>query len=97
MGETRTTVEIVRTVRRERITLPGSFVAPCDGCGSEGLFVSVAAANLNFRIASRLIFRLVESGAVHCFEDAEGLLFVCIRSVAALDPRCLPSPNGETK
>lgn len=74
-------------IERERsITI--RFIKPqslrfCPACQTDAPFVSVDEAAIARQTTSRHIFHLVEAGEIHSFESNEGLLLVCLASLAS--------------
>jgi len=76
---TRFNVETQRTyVFRNR---DGRRTAWCTGCGAETDMATVAGASDVSGLNEMMIYRLIDSGAVHFTEDVESPLQVCINSL----------------
>ena len=71
----------IRLEKIERLVLPNVFRRFCPLCQFEQTFVSTEQATFLTNLTTRLIFRLVESGALHFFETEEGFLFICENSL----------------
>jgi hypothetical protein len=56
-------------------------LAWCLACGSSVEMACVEVAAHQARTSELAIYQLIESGAVHSVEDAEGRLFVCVNSL----------------
>ncbi|HEX6733093.1 MAG TPA: hypothetical protein VF074_23930 [Pyrinomonadaceae bacterium] len=78
---TKFSVETRRTyIFRSRDGLRTSW---CTGCNAEMDLATVAGASDVSGLNEMLIYRLIESGAVHFAEDAESRVLVCINSLLA--------------
>lgn len=53
----------------------------CQLCDTETLHLSVGKAAAVTNISEAEIFRLTESGKIHCFETETGVLLVCFKSM----------------
>ena len=63
-------------------------LARCPDCGAEVLMLMPQEAARIAQVSVRDINRSVEAGQVHFLETAEGLLLVCMNSLATLRSRC---------
>lgn len=74
-------------VKRERRITINCADAPsvrfCAACQSDSRFVTVDEAAILRRTTSRQIFRLTEAREIHSEETADGLLIVCLASLAS--------------
>lgn len=59
----------------------------CASCGAEMMMASPEGAATLGRTSKRSIYRLIEAGAVHFEETAEGALLVCLSSLTEFTSR----------
>ena len=93
MGKKRRTditieTERVLVIRRRK----GSALAWCQTCAQQVPMIKVDEAAALSQVSSRTVFRLVELGKVHFAETPEGLLLICLNSLA--NPKCSLLPNN---
>lgn len=74
------------TIETERVMVirkcKSSILAWCPTCAKQVPMIKVdEAANLA-RVSSRTIYRWVETGKVHFAETPEGMLWICLNSLA---------------
>jgi hypothetical protein len=75
---------IVTFESRERVTIrpePSRLLAWCERCDAEVLLVTPNEAATRARTDARAIFRGVESGELHFFEDENGVPLICSNSL----------------
>ena len=75
--EIRLEVEEVVAIRPQRILL-----AHCLWCRKQMRMVAANEAALISGLSTREVYRLVEAGQLHFIEGQNGLLFVCVASLA---------------
>ena len=84
----RTRTEI--TIETERVLIikkrKGSVLAWCPTCAGQVPMVKVDDAATIARVSSRTMYRWVESDKVHFAETPEGLLLICLSSLAGNRP-----------
>lgn len=76
---TKITIETERTLF---ISRPEKVIGWCAPCGAQAEMLSVDQAAILQRVDSRTIFRWVEAERVHSSESANGLLLICLNSLA---------------
>jgi len=69
----------------------------CLGCNQTATQVTPEDAALLTGIGPRAIYRLVESGEIHCCEAPGNLLLVCLRSLLAKSAQILGPDKGDSK
>jgi hypothetical protein len=73
------------TVETERLFIfrsrGGARAGWCGGCGAEVELACVAEAARAAGLSEMKLYRLVETGALHSAEDADGRLLVCLNSL----------------
>jgi hypothetical protein len=67
------------TVRQEP---PQSFQTHCEKCDQSVRYLTLEQTVTVTGLGARTIFRLVETGDLHCYETAAGHLLLCPNSVA---------------
>ena len=84
----RTRTEI--TIETERILIirkrKGSILTWCSTCAQQVQMIKVDEAATIARVSSRTIYRWVEAEKVHFAETPEGLLLICLSSLAGNRP-----------
>ena len=69
-------------------TASGSLPALCGECTTgDAIMVSPEHASTLTGIPARLIYRLVEAGAIHYREAANGKLTVCVKTLLGVEQR----------
>ncbi len=63
---------------------PGALTQWCARCHQRCLFVEPETAAAWLKVTRRTLYRAVEAGAVHFVETADGVLWLCAASCAAL-------------
>jgi hypothetical protein len=78
------------TIETERVLIikksKGSVLASCPMCVQQVPMIKVDEAATMARVSSRTIYRWVESDKVHFAETPEGLLLICLSSLAGKAP-----------
>jgi len=78
------------TVETERVLIikkrKGSVLAWCPTCAGQVPMVKVDEAAVLCRVSSRTIYRWAEAEKVHFVETPEGLLLICLSSLAGKVP-----------
>ena len=84
----RTRTEI--TIETERVLIvrkcKGSVLTWCSTCAQQVPMVKVDEAAIIARVSSRTIYRWVETEKIHFAETPEGLLLICLNSLAGNKP-----------
>jgi hypothetical protein len=76
-------------------TASGSLPALCADCQTgDAIMLSPEQAALLAHVSTRIIYRWVETGAIHYREVANGSLIVCIRSLLATGNQ-ITGPNED--
>jgi hypothetical protein len=73
------------TIETERllfISSPRKVTGWCGGCGAQAEMVPVDEAAILRHVDSRTVFHWVEAERVHSSETANGLLLICLNSLA---------------
>lgn len=79
----KTTIEIEQH-RRFSLTQPSSNAAVnCPSCATTERMVTAEHCAATFDISRRMIYQLVEAGAVHFAETEAGMTLLCVASLAA--------------
>lgn len=69
---------VIETYRRETITTASpAMIRFCLVCGRDTLFSPVTVTVSRFGITLRRLFRLIESGALHCIESGHDRVWIC--------------------
>ena len=78
-------------------TASGSLPALCAECptGDAIMLVPDHAALLS-HVPTRMIYRLIESGAIHYREESNGSLVVCVRSLVAARNQVVGTNDNNT-
>ena len=79
--QTRITFE---TNRLTVITSRRSLLAPCALCGAAAPMIGVEEAAAMARVNLLAVYRLIETGTLHCTETSAGRVLVCAASLANL-------------
>ena len=92
MGKKRRTditieTERVLVIRRRK----GSALAWCQICAQQVPMIKVDEAAARSQVSSRTVFGWVELGKVHFAETPEGLLLICLNSLASAKCSLLPN------
>jgi hypothetical protein len=86
MRRRRTTRTVELTVERTEFSTPRgprpNAVAWCGGCGRSAPFVTPEEAARSTGAGLRTVFRQIEAAEIHFLETADGVLLVCLDSLA---------------
>jgi hypothetical protein len=79
-------------------TASGSLPALCADCSTgDAIMVAPEQAAVFSHLPTRMIYRWVESGAIHYREAPDGSLIVCVRSLAAAGNQVIEAKDDNTK
>jgi hypothetical protein len=79
--KTRITIETERFLSLRQTGAGSKRIAWCAVCGAERRLVTPTEAAALAGASERMIYQLVESGALHFTEDADGRVLVCLGSL----------------
>jgi hypothetical protein len=86
--------ERVLVIRRRK----GSALAWCQTCDQQVPMIKVDEAAALSRVSSRTVFRWVEAEKIHFVETPEGLLLICLSSLAGNNlARNTPEQIGQSQ
>lgn len=78
----RKTEILIRQTKRRVVTLPETEeIIACPECEGDEVMIPAESAASVFGFSRRQIYRMVEAGEVHFYENEAGFLFVCQKSL----------------
>ena len=98
MSKTRRTEKTVEIHEFYAIrTASGSLPALCADCATgDAIMLAPEQAAVLAHLPTRMIYRWVETGAIHYSEVPDGSLIVCVRSLAAAGNRVVGTRDDNT-
>ena len=98
MSKTRRTEKTVEIHEFYAIRIAsGSLPALCADCSTgDAIMLGPEQAAVLAHVPTRMIYRWVETGAIHYREAADGSLIVCIRSLAAARNQVIGTRDDNT-
>lgn len=69
----------------------------CDRCAEPSGMITPDEAGALCNVSTRTVYRWLETGGIHFSETAEGLLLICLSSLAAIavnEAQAEPEPEG---
>ena len=99
MSKTRRTEKTVEIHEFYAIrTASGSLPALCADCATgDAIMLAPEHAAVLAQVTTRMIYRWVESGAIHYREVPDGSLIVCVRSLPAAGNQVIGTKDDNTK
>ncbi len=76
----------VTTEKRRIVIINRSYLSPqktCDRCPEPSGMITPDETAALWNVSTRTVYRWLETGAVHFTETAEGMLLLCLSSLAA--------------
>jgi hypothetical protein len=90
----------VTTEKRRIVIINRSYISPqkiCDHCYEPSGMITPEEAAALCNVSTRTVYRWLETSAVHFTETAEGMLLLCLNSLAATvtnESLAEPKPRG---
>jgi hypothetical protein len=85
----------VTTEKRRVVIINRSYLSPhktCDCCPEPSGMITPDETAALCNVSTRTVYRWIETGTVHFSETADGMLLICLSSLAAIS---MNEPQGE--